>query len=50
MVKRQKKTIKDLDQKNIESINVLKGKKAEDKYGIEGKDGVVEIKTKQSKK
>ncbi|MDY7394903.1 TonB-dependent receptor plug domain-containing protein [Aureibaculum sp. 2210JD6-5] len=32
-----------IDPDNIESINVFKGKKAEEKYGDKGKNGVVEI-------
>lgn len=34
---------------SIESVTVLKGKKAIDGYGEEGKNGVIEIKTKDSK-
>ena len=44
--KKTKKSIKDLNMTNIESIQVLKGKTAEEKYGSEGKNGVIEIKTK----
>ncbi len=44
--KKTKKSIKDLNMKNIESIEVLKGKNAIDKYGNKGKNGVIEIKTK----
>jgi hypothetical protein len=38
--------IETVDPKNIESINVLKGKKATEKYGDKGKNGVIEIITK----
>jgi hypothetical protein len=31
----------------IESVNVLKGKTAEDKYGEKGKNGIIEITLKQ---
>ena len=36
------------DPSSIESVNVLKGKDAIDKYGVKGKDGVVEITLKKS--
>ena len=36
-----------LNPDDIESINVLKGKAAEKKYGEKGKDGIVEIITKK---
>lgn len=38
---------KKVDVNKIESVNVLKGKNAIDKYGDKGKHGVIEIKTKQ---
>ena len=34
-----------IDTNNIESMHVLKGKKAEEKYGDKGKNGVIEITT-----
>ncbi|MEO8854331.1 MAG: N-acetylmuramoyl-L-alanine amidase, partial [Ginsengibacter sp.] len=37
---------KEIDPKNIESINILKEKKGIDKYGQKGKNGVIEIITK----
>ena len=37
-----------IDPKTIESINVLKDKTATDKYGVKGRNGVVEIMTKKS--
>lgn len=36
-----------MDPNRIESINVLKGKQATDKYGAEAKDGAIEITTKE---
>jgi hypothetical protein len=36
---------KDLDKLNIKTINVLKGTHATDKYGSQGKNGVIEIET-----
>lgn len=36
-----------LDEKRIDHINVLKGKAATEIYGAEGKNGVIEIKTKK---
>lgn len=39
-----------IDPKMIESVNVLKDKPAIDKYGLKGKNGVVEIRTKTSEK
>ena len=48
--KKTKKTIKDIDEKNIDRISVLKGKNSVAKYGNDGKNGVIEIETKQSKK
>ena len=36
-----------LDEKKIDHINVLKGKAATEIYGAEGKNGVIEIKTKK---
>ncbi|MFD2585909.1 M56 family metallopeptidase [Croceitalea marina] len=41
------KKLKDTNPDNIESVNVLKGKAAEEKYGRKGKNGVVEITTKK---
>jgi len=43
------KKLKDMDVDNIKSINVLKGKSAEKKYGKKGKDGVIEITLKKKK-
>jgi N-acetylmuramoyl-L-alanine amidase len=40
--------IESIDEKNIESVNVLKGKNATDKYGLKAKDGAIEIKTKKN--
>jgi TonB family C-terminal domain len=40
------KTPEDIDPKTIESVNVWKDKKAVEKYGAQGKNGVVEITTK----
>lgn len=40
--------IEDIDPDNIESINVLKGKKATENYGDKAKDGVLEITTKKN--
>lgn len=37
---------KELDPKSMKSIDILKGKKATDKYGEKGKNGVIEISTK----
>lgn len=42
-----KSELKDLDPKKIESVTVVKGKKAIEKYGDKGKDGVIEITTKK---
>jgi len=42
-----KETVEKMDPNKIESINVLKGKDATDKYGNKGKDGAVEIKMKK---
>jgi hypothetical protein len=41
--------LKTLNPENIESMTVLKGKKAVDSYGDKGKNGVIEIKTKTSR-
>ena len=41
------KNMKDLDHKNIETMEVLKGSKAIEKYGEKAKDGVIIIKTKK---
>ena len=41
------KSMEDINPDNIESINVLKGSSAIEKYGEKGKDGVVLIKSKQ---
>ena len=43
------KKLEDIDVDTIESINILKGKSAEKKYGEKGKDGVIEITTKKKK-
>jgi TonB-dependent SusC/RagA subfamily outer membrane receptor len=43
-------SIRNLDPKDIASISVLKGKNATDKYGENGKEGVVEITTKKGNK
>ena len=40
--------LKNIDPKNIESIDVLKSKEAEEQYGDEAKNGVVIIKTKNA--
>ena len=40
-------TLSKINPDKIESMNVLKGKTATDKYGVKGKNGVVEIITKQ---
>ncbi|MGB0777405.1 MAG: M56 family metallopeptidase [Flavobacteriaceae bacterium] len=40
------KSMDDIDPDNIKSINVIKGEKAEEKYGEKAKNGVVEITTK----
>jgi len=40
--------MKEIDEKSIESINVLKDKNATDKYGDKGKNGVVEINLKSN--
>ena len=48
--KKSKTAVSDINPDSIESINVLKDKSAEDKYGEEGKNGVIEITTKSSKK
>ncbi len=42
--------VSNLDPDDIESIQVLKGKSAKDKYGKKGTDGVIEIKTKDKQK
>jgi hypothetical protein len=44
-----KKKLKDLDTDNIETVKVLKGEKAIEKYGNKGKNGVIEITTKKKK-
>ena len=41
------KNLKEIDPNNIESINVLKGKSAQEKYGDKGANGVIEIVTKK---
>jgi bla regulator protein BlaR1 len=41
-------TIEDLDENNIYSMSVIKGKTAQDKYGDKGDDGVIEITTKKN--
>jgi len=40
--------IEDIDPDSIESMNVLKGEKATEKYGDKAKDGVIEITTKKN--
>jgi beta-lactamase regulating signal transducer with metallopeptidase domain len=42
------KKVKDIDTENIKSISVVKGASATKKYGKKGKDGVVEIITKDN--
>ncbi|MCB0463345.1 MAG: M56 family metallopeptidase [Flavobacteriaceae bacterium] len=44
-----KKEFDNLDTDNIESVNVLKGKAATEKYGDKGKDGVIVVTTKKKK-
>lgn len=46
----EEKEFEQINAHSIESINVLKDKSAEEKYGTEGKNGVVEVKTKESGK
>ena len=41
------KNLKEIDPNNIESVNVLKGKSAQEKYGDKGVNGVIEIVTKK---
>jgi TonB-dependent SusC/RagA subfamily outer membrane receptor len=41
------KNLKEIDPDSIESINVLKGKSAQEKYGDKGANGVIEIVTKK---
>jgi TonB-dependent SusC/RagA subfamily outer membrane receptor len=41
------KNLNEIDPNNIESINVLKGKSAQEKYGDKGANGVIEIVTKK---
>lgn len=43
-------SIEDIDPSDIESVNVLKGELATQKYGDEGKNGVIIITTKDPKK
>ena len=40
-------TLSKINPDKIESMNVLKGKTATDKYGVKGKNGVIEILTRQ---
>ena len=42
----ENKNLEDIDPKTIKSMNVWKDEKAIEKYGVQGKDGVVEITTK----
>ncbi|WP_224484779.1 M56 family metallopeptidase [Robertkochia aurantiaca] len=42
-------TVKSIDPDQIESVTVLKGKQATDKYGEKGSDGVIEVHTKTIK-
>ena len=44
-----KKEFDNLDTDNIESVNVLKGKSATEKYGNKGKNGVIVVTTKKKK-
>ena len=46
--KESKKTIKDLCPDDIKSVTVLKGEQAIKRYGDKGKNGVIEITTKQN--
>ena len=39
----------EIDAENIESLNILKGKSATDKYGEKAADGAIEITTKDKK-
>lgn len=43
-----KEVAEKIDSKKIQSVNVLKGESAEKKYGEEGKNGVIEIRTKSA--
>ncbi|TJY37278.1 M56 family metallopeptidase [Pontimicrobium aquaticum] len=43
------KILEDIDPDSIESMTVLKGSSAKEKYGKKGKDGVIEITLKKSK-
>ena len=45
-----KQSVNDIAPEDIESINVLKGNEATDKYGKKAKHGVLEIRTKKNKK
>ncbi|NNK76938.1 MAG: hypothetical protein HKP42_12855, partial [Maribacter sp.] len=45
----KEKDMKQLDSSEIATINVYKGEKAQEKYGDKGKNGVVEITTKNQK-
>ncbi|MDQ2720020.1 MAG: N-acetylmuramoyl-L-alanine amidase [Bacteroidota bacterium] len=45
-----KNEMKNISPKDFESVNVIKGESAIKKYGEKGKDGVIEITTKQSNK
>ncbi len=42
--------LKTMDPNDIESINILKDRSAEEKYGAKGRNGVIEINTKKNKK
>ncbi|MRT92756.1 M56 family metallopeptidase [Ancylomarina sp. 16SWW S1-10-2] len=42
------KSMKDIDPNDIETMNVLKGKSAIEKYGAKGKNGVIEITSKKN--
>jgi TonB family protein len=44
----EKKDLDSISPNEIESVNVIKGIRAIDKYGEEAKDGVIEIKTRKS--
>jgi len=41
------KNLNEIDPNSIESVNVLKGKSAQEKYGDKGVNGVIEIVTKK---
>lgn len=45
---KEKMDANEIDPESIQSMNVIKDKTATDKYGMKGKDGVIEITTKKS--